>query len=101
MCNSWGDPHVDGFDGARNDVYDANWYTLVEPTAEAQENDGVPYFRVSQDLIRIYCRISGFFKNQLNVFISVQSVRMNIDMLHLLILADFSGIAGMDSQNLM
>ena len=51
VCNSWGDPHVDGFDGARNDVYDANWYTLVEPTAEAQENDAVPYFRVSQDLI--------------------------------------------------
>jgi len=51
MCNSWGDPHVDGFDGNRNDVYDANWYTLVEPTAEAQENEGVPYFRISQVLI--------------------------------------------------
>ena len=48
MCNSWGDPHVDGFDGGQNDVYDANWYTLVEPTLEAQENDSVPYFRVSQ-----------------------------------------------------
>ena len=48
MCNSWGDPHVEGFDGGTNDVYDANWYTLVEPTLEAQENDSVPYFRVSQ-----------------------------------------------------
>jgi hypothetical protein len=48
VCNSWGDPHVDGFDGAQNDVYDANWYTLVEPTLEAQENDFVSYFRVSQ-----------------------------------------------------
>ena len=50
-CRAWGDPHVDGFDGNRNDVYDANWYTLVEPTAEAQENEGVPYFRISQVLI--------------------------------------------------
>ena len=48
MCNSWGDPHVDGFDGGLNDVYDATWYTLVEPTLEAQENESVPYFRVSQ-----------------------------------------------------
>ena len=48
MCNSWGDPHVDGFDGSQNDVYDANWYTLVEPTLEAQENKAVPYFRISQ-----------------------------------------------------
>ena len=47
MCNSWGDPHVNGFDG-QNDVYDVNWYTLVEPTLEAQENDTVPYYRVSQ-----------------------------------------------------
>ena len=48
MCNSWGDPHVETFDGGLNDVYDANWYTLVEPTLEAQENESVPYFRVSQ-----------------------------------------------------
>ena len=50
MCNSWGDPHAYTFDDSNNDVYDAGWYTLSEPTLEAQENQNVPYFRVSQDL---------------------------------------------------
>ena len=55
MCNSWGDPHVDTFDGSMNDVYDSNWYTLVEPTLEAQEDKNVPYFRVSQEKSIFIC----------------------------------------------
>ena len=31
-CRAWGDPHVDGFDGNRNDVYGGAIYSLSETT---------------------------------------------------------------------
>ena len=43
VCRAWGDPHVETFDGLRNDVYGEAWYQLSQ-TTEAGLSAGVPYF---------------------------------------------------------
>ena len=48
-CRAWGDPHVDGFDGNRNDVYGGGWYQLAGTTPYALENLGLPNFLVAME----------------------------------------------------
>ena len=48
-CRAWGDPHVDGFDGNRNDVYGGGWYQLAGTTPYALDNLGLPNFLVAME----------------------------------------------------
>ena len=48
-CRAWGDPHVDGFDGNRNDVYGGAIYALSEVTPYARDELGLPDFKIAME----------------------------------------------------
>ena len=48
-CRAWGDPHVDGFDGNRNDVYGGAIYSLSETTDYSENTLGLPPFKIAME----------------------------------------------------
>ena len=48
-CRAWGDPHVDGFDGNRNDVYGGAIYSLSETTEYSESTLGLPPFKIAME----------------------------------------------------
>ena len=51
-CRTWGAPHVETFDGLRNDIYGQATYQLSQTTNDAVKR-GLPYFQAAMETLQV------------------------------------------------